>query len=72
MNIFDIISFLGCMFYTMIGISFAALCCLTFCGPYDYKDEDNNETNNLNIMSDTYQGNNRIYTRSYRRRANSK
>ena len=65
MYIVEIISFIGCLFYTLIGISFASLCCLMFCGPYDYKDD---EDSNLNIMSDTYQGNNRIFTRSRRRR----
>lgn len=62
---FEAINLIVCLFYSLVGISFIALCCLTFCGPYDYQDD---EDSNLNIMSDSYPGNKRIFTRSMRRR----
>jgi hypothetical protein len=66
MNFLDIFNIVVCIFYSTIGLTFMSLICLMFCGPYDYQDDDDSC---LNIMSDTYQGNNRIFPT--RKRANS-
>ena len=68
MDIINIINLFACIFYSIIGLTFLSLFCLMFCGPYDYEDEFDYNSN-LNIMSDTYQGNNRIFPRF--RRSNS-
>jgi hypothetical protein len=68
MNILDIIHLFACIFYSLIGITFLSLFCLLFCGPYDYEDDYESDSN-INIMSDTYQGNNRVFPRF--RRGNS-
>jgi hypothetical protein len=60
MDIIDILNLFACLFYSLIGLTFLSLFCLILCGPYDYEDEDDS---NINIMSDTYQGNNRIFPR---------